>query len=290
MSIEPTLNCPCDGVFREPAFHYDTPPEGETKFPLSDVAYRRSYDRCRVCEHWFSRHDIPLAGLYDDAYVDSTYGDVDGMIARLERVLALPPERSDNAARVRRIVDFSARTAAARRSLEGSVRAVLDVGAGIGVFPAAMLASGWSVVAVEPDARTVRMLTERLGIRAEAEDLFNLTPEQLGHFDAVTFNKVLEHVEDPVALLAHAAGFLRKGGFCYVEVPDVAAASVGPDREEFFIEHHHVFSPASLALLGERAGFDVVHLERLIEPSGKFTVYAFMTKRPLKADSASVCG
>jgi SAM-dependent methyltransferase len=148
-----------------------------------------------------------------------------------------------------------------------------------------MLASGWSVVAVEPDARTVRMLTERLGIRAEAEDLFDLTPKRLGKFDAVTFNKVLEHVEDPVALLDHASAFLRKGGFCYVEVPDVAAASAGPGREEFFIEHHHVFSPASLVLLGERAGFDVSHVERLIEPSGKFTVYAFMTPRRAEAES-----
>jgi SAM-dependent methyltransferase len=126
------------------------------------------------------------------------------------------------------------------------------------------------------------MLTEHLGIRAEAEDLFDLTPERLGMFDAVTFNKVLEHVEDPVSLLAHAGAFLRKGGFCYVEVPDVAAASAGADREEFFIEHHHVFSPASLALLGERAGFEVVQVERLIEPSGKFTVYAFMTQKPVE--------
>jgi SAM-dependent methyltransferase len=281
VSIEPTLHCPCDGAFREPTFHYTAPPEGETKFPLGDNNYRRSYERCMVCEHWFGRHDIPLAGLYDDAYVDATYGGVDGMVARLERVLALPPERSDNAARVRRIVDFSARADAARPPLEGPVRTVLDVGAGIGVFPVAMLAAGWSVVAVEPDARTVRMLTEHLGIRAEAADLFDLTPERLGKFDAVTFNKVLEHVEDPVALLAHAGAFLRRGGFCYVEVPDVLAASAGPDREEFFIEHHHVFSPASLALLSERAGLEVVQVERLIEPSGKFTVYAFMTQRPV---------
>jgi SAM-dependent methyltransferase len=283
MSIEPTLECPCGGAFRDPVFQYEAPPEGETTFPLGDCVYRRSYERCRVCEHWFGRHNLPLSGLYDDAYVNQTYGGIEGMLARLERVLALPPERSDNAARVRRILAYSRRADTGVEALGSNDRSVLDVGAGIGVFPAAMLAAGWTVVAVEPDPRTVLMLRDRLGIRAETADLMDVTAEQIGRFHAVTFNKVLEHVEDPVPLLARAAEFLREDGFCYVEVPDVAAATVGLEREEFFIEHHHVFSPASLALLGERAGFDVTIIERVVEPSGKFTVYGFMHPKPARA-------
>ena len=280
MTIDPTLRCPCAGRFLEAAFHYDSPPEGETAFPLDGAGYARDYDRCTACNHWFGRHSIPLGGLYSDTYVDATYGDVDGMVARLERVLALPPERSDNAARVARIVSFAesrARSAAPGLSSATKPR-VLDVGAGIGVFPAGMLAAGWDVVAVEPDPRTVRMLRERLGIHAESEDLLELQPAEVGTFDAVTFNKVLEHVEDPVALLSHSAAFLADGGFCYVEVPDTAAAAAGAGREEFFIEHHHVFSPVSLGMLGERSGLHVERIERLIEPSGKYTVYAFMTR------------
>lgn len=280
MTIDPTLRCPCNGRFLESAFHYDAPPAGETAFPLDGVEYRRAFDRCVACQHWFGRHGIPLDGLYGDMYVDATYGDVDGMVARLERVLALPPDRSDNAARVARIAAFTRGKAVLgddRARTVGRSR-VLDVGAGIGVFPAGMLAAGWDVVAVEPDPRTVQMLSDRLGIRAEARDFLDLRPADLGHFDAVTFNKVLEHVEDPVALLSHAADFLTEDGFCYVEVPDIAAAEAGPSREEFFIEHHHVFSPASLVMLGERSGFRVRRLERLVEPSGKYTLYAFMMR------------
>ncbi len=279
MSIEPTLHCPCNGSFRQEIFAYSDPPEDE-KFAVPDgTHYRRFFDRCQVCEHWFARHEIPLERLYEDAYVDATYGDVDGMISRREKVRALPPEASDNAGRVRRILEFAAEAEHSWRPSGDSERTVLDVGAGIGVFPAAMLTAGWDVVAIEPDARTVQMLIDSLGIRAEAEDLLDLTPERLGHFDAITFNKVLEHVEDPVTLLRHAATFLQERGFCYVEVPDGVAASAGQNRQEFVIQHHHVFSPASLALLGERAGLGVARVGRVIDPSGKFTVYAFMTRR-----------
>ena len=58
-----------------------------------------------------------------------------------------------------------------------------------------------------------------------------------------------------------------------------AAASHGPGREEFFIEHHHVFSPASLAMLAAGGRPVAGRLERLREPSTKFTA-AGVPRRP----------
>jgi SAM-dependent methyltransferase len=107
-----------------------------------------------------------------------------------------------------------------------------------------------------------------------------MTAEGLGRFDAVAFNKVLEHIPDPVPMLGRTARFLREGGFVYVELPDGEAAVVdGPGREEFFIDHHHIFSLASLALFARRAGFRVERVERIQEPSTKYTLYAFLTRR-----------
>lgn len=280
MSIKPTLRCPCEGRFAEQFFHYDAPPKGETAFNLGISEYQRAFLRCRTCSHFFGQHDLPLDELYESEWVDATYGDIEGMAKRFDHVMALPPDKSDNAQRIQRVTRF----AATRPSPDTTTRRVptggrlLDVGAGIGVFPAAMRDAGWDVVAVEPDPRTVQMLTDRLGIRTEARDFLTLRQHELGTFTAVTFNKVLEHVEDPVELLAHAREFLEPSGFCYVEVPDTAAAAAGRGRGEFNIAHHHVFSPASLGMLGERSGLRVENIERLIEPSGKYTVYAFMTR------------
>lgn len=273
MPLAPTLHCPCGGRHLAPAFSYDAPPDGETRFDLGGSPYRRSYKSCTLCGHWFGEHDLDLSQLYESDYVDATYGGPAGMAAKLKQILALPPERSDNAGRVARILAFAA---ANFGSDEG--RRVLDVGAGLGVFPAAMKAAGWTVTGVEPDTRTAEHLRRHVGIEALSEDLADLSPERTGRFEVITFNKVLEHVEDPVSLLARARDFLAPDGICYVEVPDVAAAADGPGREEFFVEHHHVFSAGSLVALGERAGMAVTTVERLRELSGKFTLRGFLER------------
>jgi SAM-dependent methyltransferase len=270
--ISPTLRCPCDRRFDERAFDYDAPPAGETRFDLSGQVYRRAYARCTLCGHWYSQHGLDLGPLYGGAYVESTYGA--RMRQTFERILALPSDQSDNAGRVARILAF-----AAMRFPRAKRPTLLDVGSGLAVFAAKMKEAGWQCTALDPDSRAAAHAREVVGVAAVAGDFMSIGPPALGCFDVVTFNKVLEHVEDPVAMLARAAGVLADGGFVYVEVPDgEAAAAEGPEREEFFIEHHHVFSPASVALTAARAGFAPLAIERLREPSTKFTLRAFLAR------------
>jgi SAM-dependent methyltransferase len=271
----PTLRCLCDRRVGATSFVYDAPPEGETAFDLQGQEYRRCYWRCGLCGHEFSEHDLDLSALYCGAYVEQTYGD--RMCATFKRIVSLPPEGSDNTGRVRRILDF-----AAAHCPGGYAPTLLDIGAGLGVFPYAMKQAGWTCTALDPDPGAGRHLAEVVGVRTVIGDFFAVDPVELGCFDVITLNKVIEHVEDPVAMLARAAGLLMPGGFIYVEVPDVAAGVDGPGREEYFIEHHHVFSPASLTLCGERAGLSILELERLREPSGKYTLRSFFGR-----DSAS---
>jgi SAM-dependent methyltransferase len=212
---------------------------------------------------------MDLSGLYGGSYVDNTYGD--RMRATFDRIVALPPERSDNSARADCVINFAQKhlpAAAAPR--------LLDIGAGLSVFPYRMKAAGWRCTALDPDERTARHAREVVGVDALVGDFMTLDLSGAGTFDVITFNKVLEHVEDPVSMLARARPLLATGGFVYFEVPDGEAASVdGPGREEFFIEHHHVFSAASAALLAVRAGFNPLRTECLREPSSKFTIRVF---------------
>ncbi len=270
--MKPTLQCPCDGQNLETAFTYSAPPAGETAFAVAAGEYGRAYSRCRLCGHWFSDNPMDLSGLYGGSYVDNTYGD--RMRATFDRIVALPPERSDNSARADCVINFAQKhlpAAAAPR--------LLDIGAGLSVFPYRMKAAGWRCTALDPDERTARHAREVVGVDALVGDFMTLDLSGAGTFDVITFNKVLEHVQDPVSMLARARPLLAKGGFVYFEVPDGEAASVeGPGREEFFIEHHHAFSAASAALLAVRAGFSPLLTECLREPSSKFTIRVFAAR------------
>lgn len=271
-SATPTLRCPCERRHDRPAFHYDAPPPGETRFDLGGVPYRRAYLRCSVCGHWYAEHGMDISGLYRGAYLDSTYGK--NMRNAFERILALPPEKSDNAGRVARVLAF-----AAARLPEVRSPALLDVGSGLAVFPFRMKQAGWRCTALDPDPRAAAHARDAAGVEAVAGDFMAIADEVLGTFDVITFNKVLEHLLDPVAMLQKAARHLKPGGFIYAEVPDgEAAAAEGPQREEFFIEHHHVFSLASVAMMAHRAGLAPLAVERLREPSTKFTLRAFLAR------------
>ena len=250
-------------------FTYAAPPEGETKFDWKGQDYSRGYDRCLACGHWFGVHALDLDDLYSGAYVESTYGD--RMAATFERIISLPSEKSDNAGRRQRLLDF-----AAEQLAPSSNPTLLDVGSGLGVFPYAMKEAGWICTALDPDPRACAHITERVEVSVINADFLTAGVEQLGTYDVVSLNKVIEHVEDPCSMLRKAADATESGGFVYVEVPDGdGAATAGQGREEFFVEHHHVFSAASLSSTVERSGLHVARVERLVEASGKYTLACF---------------
>lgn len=266
--------CPISGITEaELVFAYDAPPNGEIGFRRTPgQAYRREVWQFARSNHFVSRHSMTVATDYGGDYVSATYGDDAGLHAAFQRVIALPLGRSDNAGRIACIRSFASSWFRDRKQIR-----LLDVGAGLGVFPHAVKQAGWHCTAVDPDPRAAAHMRDQVGVNAVCGDFLQV--EDLGEFDIVTFNKVLEHVEDPVAMLRRAQRFVTPDGFVYIELPDgEAAAAAGADREEFFVEHLHVFSFVSIAMLADRAGFRPIAIERLQEPSTKFTLRAFVAK------------
>lgn len=266
------ITCPfCQGAGFAGVVTYTEPPECEVRFAVTEgQTYHRELIRCERCGHFLSIHGMDMGDLYAGGYVDANYGD-DALRANFDRIINLPVERSDNRGRVKRICDYL------KRRLEdgGAGATVLDVGSGLAVFPYAMKQEGWDCTALDPDRRAARHAEEVAGVKAVAGDF--MACGNLGRFDLVTFNKVLEHVADPVAMLARSHGHLAPGGTVYVELPDgEMAVRESPYREEFTIDHPHVFSAASMTLLAYRAGFAVQKMERLREPSGKYSLYMFL--------------
>lgn len=251
-------------------FSYNKPPVGETKFDIKKTDYIRHYYEC-LCGHFFSHHSIDLTSIYSSEYLNKTYNDINGIYEKLRQVQLLPRHLSDNAGRVERINKMAA-------NHEFPNKRLLDIGAGIGVFPSAMKENGWDVTAIESDKRMVEHLQSYVGVHAINNDILDLSPSDFLSFDVITWNKVLEHIEKPVDVLMQSARFLADRGFIYVEVPDAYAAKDGKNREEFFIEHHHIFSMKSVTHLAEESNLIVRQLQRVREPSGKYTIFAQLTK------------
>ena len=277
MKTAVSFHCPlCLSLDGDRVFQYSAPPPGETAYSFSrDGSYSREVWRCCRCGHFVNSHEMNLEELYQGDYVNSTYG-AGGILAAFQKIMGLPPERSDNVQRVSGIISFMAGHWRGIRRLGTAVPSVLDVGSGLCVFLQRMKENGWACTALDPDPRAVEHAQRTVGIQAICGDF--LAVDSIGSYDLIAFNKVLEHVPDSVAMLGASAGHLNPNGIVYVEVPDGEMAALeGQDREEFFVDHRVVFSMASLCLLAVRAGFTALMTQRVHDPSGKYTLRAFLT-------------
>jgi 2-polyprenyl-3-methyl-5-hydroxy-6-metoxy-1,4-benzoquinol methylase len=270
------MACLCGGFDWLPECTFTEPPPEEPCYGATACGYRRTVYRCTVCGHYRNAHEMDTAALYRGDYNSSTYGDAGGMRARFERVNALPAEQSDNAGRVAHICAYFDQLDPKRKL----ARSVLDIGSGLGVFAYRMKQAGWQCACIDPDERSVAHAREHIGLQAFHGTFPGV--QGLDRYGLITFNKVLEHVLDPAVMLAASREYLNEGGRVYIELPDgeAAAATEGFTREEFFVDHWHIFSMSSLSLLATRACFRVERIERLHEPSGKYTLRAFLVRSP----------
>lgn len=161
-------------------------------------------------------------------------------------------------------VIFAEILSALERRVGGS-RRLLDVGAHAGRFVSLARARGWAAEGLELNPRTAAYAARRTGAPIRQLNVHQVDAASAG-YDAITLTDVLEHIPDPLAVLARAAALLSKGGWIAVKVP----SGPGQLRKERWrgrlvrgyrptladnLVHVNHFSPASLRLALERAGF-----------------------------------
>jgi len=268
------VECICGDSAFAPVFSYLAPPANEPRYHFENDEYRREIVKCKYCGHYRSIHAMDINGLYEDRYTDAVYNDIEGMRTKFHHIISLPEEQSDNAGRVQRIRRYVSHDLENKKIPEGM--SILDVGSGLCVFLYEMKQLGFTCTAIDPDKRAVEHAKQTVGVGACCYDFKRFSTKS--QYDIISFNKMLEHDIDPIALLHRCRRFLKSDGFVYVELPDgETAEDQGMDREEFFIDHYHVFSPQSVTFLSSKSGFRLRILERITEPSGKFTFRAFLT-------------
>lgn len=260
------------------------PDRFERYLGIPEHGYERRWAGCTYCGAANNVHDP--RHLERLAALGTAYSEVDfassTILEKYQKVMALPSERSDNAQRVLRILDFIDRWRARHGGADVRPATVLDIGAGTGVFLSRFLAEAerrgekWIGVAIEPDPIACRHLKALEEFRV-IEGLFTGQPD-LVQFDLCTFNKVLEHVPGPLGLLQQARDAIRPGSmsFVYAEVPDRLSINCRPPSDASLgALHYHLYSPHTLGVLFERAGMVPLQLSRILDPSGKLTVCGF---------------
>jgi SAM-dependent methyltransferase len=245
---------------------FNRPPKGETNFGF--LPYNRSLWQCTGCQHITNKHNFDIdTTFYKKTYQRTTYKEK--ARSRFTDLMSLPREQSDNRQRVNFIDNFWNDTQ------KNKEKSCLDVGSGLGVFPAVLKELNWDCVAIEPDPEACEIIREQIGIEVLSGDLIEC--QKIGEFNLICFNKVLEHTQNPKEMLLQATLHLKSGGLLYIELPDgeTALKESGPDREEFFVEHFDAYSRKSLELLMNSVRFKILTIDQVYEPSGKFTLRAF---------------
>ncbi len=226
----------------------------KTRLLIANQTY--SFQSCASCGF---RMEDPLPSPRDD---DELYGD------EFYRERGLEVGLDEQNPIMRRLIAERLRLLT---ELNGSPGTLLDIGAGTGLFVEASTRAGWRALGIETSAAATR-IAARIGTSSVRHGrLEDVSFEE--KFDVVTLWDVLEHLADPRATLRRIRELLNDGGLVAVSLPNVAglkARALGLRWRYYRREFGHVshFSPETLAILLEQAGFDPVQ----VRTSGAFNL------------------
>lgn len=254
-------------------FEYLKKPEGETIYNTIDYKnYNRSYFKCHRCNHFSGYLKMKIKNLYSSDYNKSIYSGK--LKTNFDKINKLPPKKSDNYLRVQRINNFIKKKSEFKNIKKISC---LDIGSGLGIFPYKMKKKNFKITALDPDKASCEHIRKNLKINTIHGDFLKLKIKK--KFEFISLNKVIEHISNPKKILERVKKILSAKGLIYIEVPDIKASMKGKSREEFHLDHLHVFSKKSLEFLSKSLNLKINQISSIREPSDKFTLFAFLSKK-----------
>lgn len=206
--------------------------------------------KCNDCGMKWHRHVLDDAGLYT---LYAKWADAE-QARRFEAAHA--PDKHDKAAQRAQMAKLILRLQHLTAQ-HGSPPRLLDFGCGDGDLLRVARSFGLEATGVDMSAsRSEAARREGLTIYPDLETLSEADPTP---FDAIVMSQVLEHLDEPNALLASLRARLKPGGILFVAVPNTEGVGIPQDFHQFTlvqpVEHINAFTPASLRTIVARHGF-----------------------------------
>lgn len=165
---------------------------------------------------------------------------------------------------------------------------ILEIGSHDGYLLNLLQRQGYKCEGVEPSP-FADYSREHYGLSV-IKDFFRAEQFPANSFDVVILRHVVEHLQDPQALVQESMKVLKNGGLLYVEVPN----SFGSLQEKFFPEFHadhisYFTMPSMLTLLARCGVTDIVNQESVVAYM-KFPFLSVLGRKGNRAADARPAG
>ena len=168
---------------------------------------------------------------------------------------------------------------------------LLDVGCATGLFMLQAEKAGFTVTGLDVSEYATRIAKRRFTGKIKTESIENALYAPRS-FSVITLFDVIEHLEDPRAVLVKLHGYLKKNGILVLNTGDADSlmAKIQGKDWHFFIppQHFFYFSKKTLTTLLHQAGFRVLAIDR----KGKWVTlrYLFHLARQIQQDALAKFG
>jgi 2-polyprenyl-3-methyl-5-hydroxy-6-metoxy-1,4-benzoquinol methylase len=135
---------------------------------------------------------------------------------------------------------------------------LLDIGPNIGTCLDLARQAGWETHGVEINEEAASYCRKERGLDVVSGQLHAETfPKR--HFDLVLMGDVIEHLPNPVATVRIIQSILKPGGIVIISTPNIDSLA-GRMLQIKPQEHLYYFSPATMAVLLDKSGLEVVQI------------------------------
>jgi len=151
-------------------------------------------------------------------------------------------------------------------------KSLLDVGTGSGLLPHLAKQQGYEVEGTDLSKHVSENVPAKAGFPIHQGTLEEI--EFTRKYDIITMLHVLEHTSNPLSTLQRCRDLLNDGGYLMVVVPNYQSLDSHlkdtlsrfklknrPYKHLALGHHNYVFSIKSLEILGQKAGFEIIHRE-----------------------------